>query len=79
MLFGPPGTGKTSFARAVASRLTWAFVELHPSLLGHGTAAAATLRAALEELVHVDHLVCFIDEADEIASARRVGPRASPS
>ncbi len=78
MLFGPPGTGKTSFARAVASRLTWAFVELHPSLLGHGTAAAATLRAALEELVHVDHLVCFIDEADEIASARASRPESQP-
>ena len=37
MLFGPPGTGKTSFARAMASRLSWAFVELHPSLLGPGT------------------------------------------
>ena len=34
MLFGPPGTGKTSFARSMASRLSWAFVELHPSLLG---------------------------------------------
>ena len=78
MLFGPPGTGKTSFARAMASRLSWAFVELHPSLLGHGTEGAATLRAALDDLVHVDRLVCFIDEADEIASARASRPESQP-
>ncbi|HEV8063251.1 MAG TPA: AAA family ATPase, partial [Acidimicrobiales bacterium] len=68
MLFGPPGTGKTSFARAIASRLSWAFVELHPSLLGQGAEGAAALRQALDELGRVDHLLCFIDEADEIAS-----------
>jgi GNAT superfamily N-acetyltransferase len=78
MLFGPPGTGKTSFARAVASRLSWAFVELHPSLLGVGAAAALALRNALADLGHVEHLVCFIDEADEIASARAVRPDSQP-
>lgn len=78
MLFGPPGTGKTSFARAIASRLSWAFVELHPSLLGQGTHAAAMLRDALTDLGHVDHLVCFIDEADEIASARTTRPESQP-
>jgi len=78
MLFGPPGTGKTSFARAIASRLSWAFVELHPSLLGKGSEAAASLRAALTELGHVDRLVCFIDEADEIASARTSRPESQP-
>ena len=31
ILFGPPGTGKTSFAKAVAGRLGWPFVELFPS------------------------------------------------
>ncbi len=78
MLFGPPGTGKTSFARAMASRLSWAFVELHPSLLGHGTEGAAALRAALLDLGHVDRLLCFIDEADEIAAARESRPESQP-
>ncbi len=78
MLFGPPGTGKTSFARAVASRLSWSFVELHPSLLGQGTQGAAALRAALDDLRRIDRLVCFIDEADEIVSARAARPDSQP-
>ena len=78
MLFGPPGTGKTSFARAIASRLTWAFVELHPSLLGQGVVGARTLRDSLNELGKVDRLVCFIDEADEIAADRSERPDSQP-
>jgi transitional endoplasmic reticulum ATPase len=78
MLFGPPGTGKTSFARAIASRLTWAFVELHPSLLGQGVGGARTLRDSLNELGKVDRLVCFIDEADEIAADRSERPDSQP-
>lgn len=72
LLFGPPGTGKTSFARAIASRLSWAFVEFHPSLLGRGVEGAGALRQALADLNEVGRLVCFIDEADEIV-ADRVG------
>ncbi len=78
LLFGPPGTGKTSFARAIASRLSWAFVELHPSLLGQGVDGARALREALSELGRVDRLVCFIDEADEIASDRAERPDSQP-
>ena len=78
LLFGPPGTGKTSFARAIASRLSWAFVELHPSLLGQGVEGARALRDSLAELGRVDRLVCFIDEADEIASDRSERPDSQP-
>jgi GNAT superfamily N-acetyltransferase len=78
LLFGPPGTGKTSFARAIASRLSWAFVELHPSLLGQGSEGAAALRLALDQLGRVERLLCFIDEADEIAADRTERPHNEP-
>src|SRR5262249_59173233 len=34
VLFGPPGTGKTTFAKGIASRLGWPFVEISPAEVG---------------------------------------------
>lgn len=72
VLFGPPGTGKTSFAKAVASRLGWPFVELFPSRLAAAATGglAASLREVFAELAELDEVVLFIDEVEEIASAR---------
>jgi GNAT superfamily N-acetyltransferase len=72
VLFGPPGTGKTSFAKAVASRLGWPFVELFPSRLAAASTGglAASLREAFVELAELDDVVLFIDEVEEIAGAR---------
>jgi len=75
VLFGPPGTGKTSFARAVASRLRWPFVELLPSKLAAGVGGlAAELQRAFRELSQLEHVVAFIDEFDEIATCRTAEP-----
>ncbi|MGW7383383.1 ATP-binding protein [Streptomyces sp. NPDC054794] len=72
ILFGPPGTGKTSFAKAVASRLGWPFVELFPSRLAADTTEglAAALREAFADLAELESVVLFIDEVEEIAGVR---------
>ncbi|GAA5703503.1 AAA family ATPase [Streptomyces avermitilis] len=72
ILFGPPGTGKTSFARAVASRLEWPFVELFPSRLAASAAGglAASLRDTFADLAGLETVLLFIDEVEEIAGVR---------
>ncbi|MBF6337023.1 GNAT family N-acetyltransferase [Nocardia abscessus] len=80
ILFGPPGTGKTSFAKAVASRLGWPFVELFPSRLAAATTGglAASLREVFADLTELDELLLFIDEVEEIAGTRS-GTATSPA
>ena len=71
ILFGPPGTGKTSFAKAVAGRLGWPFVEVFPSRLAAPDVAMATaLREAFVNLMELEAAVVFIDEVEEIAGSR---------
>ncbi len=78
LMFGPPGTGKTTFAKAMAGRLGWPFVELLPSKLSSGEGTLANeLREAFLELGQLDHVVIFIDEFDEIAPARESSPASA--
>ena len=76
VLFGPPGTGKTTFAKAIASRLEWSFVEVFPSrLAAHPGGLAGALRETFTSIADLEHAVVFIDEVEEIASHRQASPR----
>lgn len=70
MLFGPPGTGKSTFAHAIASRLGWPFVELFPARLAAEYGLATGLNRRFDEIAQLDHALVFIDEVEEIAAER---------
>jgi GNAT superfamily N-acetyltransferase len=79
VLFGPPGTGKTTFAKAIASRLEWPFVEVFPSRLAADPGGlAGALRETFLRIAELEHVVVFIDEVEEIA-AHRSGEPPSPT
>jgi len=81
IFFGPPGTGKTHFARAIAARLQWWYVEVSPSdLMAEGEdRMGSKLKQSFENTRNMDEVVIFIDEFEEIASSRDNASRTDKS
>ena len=81
IFFGPPGTGKTHFAKAVAGALSWQYIEIVPSMLmvNGVERIGANLRELMEKVRDLDRVVLFIDEFEEIAGSRDLGDRIDKS
>jgi hypothetical protein len=72
LLFGPPGTSKTSLAKAVAKRLGWPFVELSPSdfLKGGLPGIYGRVNEVFEDLMDLFGVVVLFDEMDALVQSR---------
>jgi hypothetical protein len=78
ILFGPPGTSKTTLCRAIADAIDWDYVELHAShFVAEGLSdVQRTANRIFDQLMQLDRTVIFFDEIDEMVRARDVEPDA---
>lgn len=72
ILFGPPGTGKTTLVDSVAGAMGWDFVEITPAdFLNQGVQyVSARADQIFSELMELDRCVILFDEIDELIRAR---------
>lgn len=78
ILFGPPGTSKTTLSKCVAEAIGWDYVELHAShFVADGLPnVQRTANTIFEKLLQLDRTVILFDEIDELVRAREVEPDA---
>jgi SpoVK/Ycf46/Vps4 family AAA+-type ATPase len=75
LLFGPPGTSKTSLVEAVAERLGWPYLEITPShFLQRGLEQIyVQANAIFEDLMDLSGVVILFDEMDALVQRREGG------
>ncbi len=81
IFFGPPGTGKTHFVKAIAGVLSWWYIEILPSMLmvDGVDRIGVNLHNIMEKARNLEEAVIFIDEFEEIAASRDIGSRVDKS
>lgn len=72
--FGPPGTGKTSFARRIAADLDWSFLQITQKdfLVEGNDLIDACAERIFKLLLNVSKTVVLFDELEELVQAREV-------
>lgn len=72
ILFGPPGTSKTTIAEAIAGSIRWKVVEVHASDFVIDGMDKVPHRAdyIFRRLMELDHCVVLFDEIDELLRER---------
>ncbi|MCP4572657.1 MAG: ATP-binding protein [bacterium] len=75
LLFGPPGTAKTTIARATAQYLGWPMVELSPThFLDRGLENIyERSRELFHDLMELENVVVLFDEIDALVQKRGYG------
>ena len=82
LIFGPPGSGKSTIAKALAKRLEWNYVELSPILFLTKGEQNIIPRAneIFKRLVRMKKTVIFFDEVDQLVKSReKAGEKGSES
>lgn len=72
ILFGPPGTSKTTLIRALADLIEWDYVEIHAShFVAEGLPEVQkTADTIFKQISELDHAVVLFDEIDELVRER---------
>jgi hypothetical protein len=72
LLFGPPGTSKTTCAKALAARLGWPYVEISPSHFLSEGLERIPIRAneVFDDLMDLSSAVILFDEMDAMIRRR---------
>jgi Cdc6-like AAA superfamily ATPase len=73
ILFGPPGTSKTTLSKAVAASIGWDYIELHAShFVGDGLQNVQRKADEIfRKLMEIDRTVVLFDEIDELVRERQ--------
>jgi len=78
LIFGPPGSGKSTVVKALAKRLGWHYVELSPGIFFEGERnIIPNATKIFKRLVRMKETVIFFDEVDQLVKAREKGVESS--